>query len=99
VTDFVRADQCIPDEGKLPPPCSWDYAKRIRPKPPWDKDLALATCRNGHTLRISGNVHSVAPDGTLSPSYVCTYPGCSFHEWVRLVGWDPNHVFEYCSEE
>lgn len=32
--------------------------------------------------------HSVAPNGTVSPSYVCPFPPCTFHEWVRLEGWE-----------
>jgi uncharacterized OB-fold protein len=31
--------------------------------------------------------HSVAPDGTVRPSMVCTHPGCSFHEFGKLEGW------------
>lgn len=92
VTAFTRANQ----DGYPTPPLTWDYAKRLRRKAPYDKDLALTTCRNGHTLRISGKVHTIATDGTVTPSYVCVSAGCTFHEMVRLVGWDPEHVFEYC---
>jgi hypothetical protein len=94
VTDLVRADQ----HAEPVPPLSWDYAKRIRRKPPWDKDLALTTCGSGHTLRMVSDVHTIAADGTVTPSYVCVATGCTFHEMVRLVGWDPEHVFEYCDE-
>ena len=94
MTDFTHADQHV----EPVPPLSWDYAKRIRRKPPWDKDLALTTCRSGHTLRMTGDVHTIAADGTVTPSYVCVATGCTFHEMVRLVGWDPGHVFEYCDE-
>ena len=31
--------------------------------------------------------HAIAADGTVSPSLICPYDGCSFHEWVRLEGW------------
>jgi hypothetical protein len=44
------------------------------------------------------DVHTIAADGTVTPSYVCVATGCTFHEMVRLVGWDPGHVFEYCDE-
>ncbi|HEY1956668.1 MAG TPA: hypothetical protein VGH28_13705 [Polyangiaceae bacterium] len=61
------------------------------PKGHWQKmfgdDLALVTCANGHELRLSGRVHRVAPDGTVTPSDVCTVPGCTFHEFIRLEGW------------
>jgi hypothetical protein len=29
----------------------------------------------------------VADDGTVSPSYVCPFPPCTFHLFVRLDGW------------
>jgi hypothetical protein len=38
---------------------------------------------------MSSSVHKVAADGTVHPSYVCPYPPCTFHEWVRLEGWGP----------
>lgn len=80
-------------------PLTWDYAKRLRRKMPYERDMAMTTCGNGHTLRMSADVHTIAPDGTVTPSYVCTVTGCTFHEWVRLIGWDPAHVYEYMTEE
>ena len=80
-------------------PLTWDYAKRLRRKLPYERDMAMTTCGAGHTLRMSSDVHTIAADGTVTPSYVCTAAGCSFHKWVRLVGWDPAHVFEYCPED
>jgi hypothetical protein len=80
-------------------PLTWDYAKRLRRKAPYDRDMAMTTCANGHTLRMSSDIHKIAPDGTVTPSYVCTHPECSFHQMVRLIGWDPSHVFEYCQED
>lgn len=56
---------------------------------PWKDDLAVVTCPNGHACRLSGKVHSIAPDGTLSPSLVCPAEGCGFHDHVRLAGWAP----------
>lgn len=96
---FHHADQRIPDRGVLPPPRTWDYVTRYR-RPDgsfWaqsDQDLALCTCGNRHTCRLSGNVHAVAADGTVTPSYVCPVTGCSFHEWVQLDGWDAAHVYK-----
>jgi hypothetical protein len=46
---------------------------------------ATLTCRNGHTCALTQ--HTIAPDGTVSPSLVCPELGCGFHEWVRLEGW------------
>lgn len=34
-------------------------------------------------------VHSIANDGSVSPSYVCPQPGCTFHEAVKLGDWTP----------
>ena len=31
--------------------------------------------------------HSIASDGTVSPSVVCPY-GCGFHKFIKLEGWD-----------
>lgn len=76
-------------------PLTWDYGKRLRRKMPYEKDIAVTTCLKGHTLRVSSDVHRIADDGTMNPSYVCPVDGCGFHEWVRLVGWKPGHVYEY----
>ena len=50
-------------------------------------DICVVTCTNGHQTRLVSAIHSVAADGTVSPSYVCVADGCSFHEFVRLEGW------------
>lgn len=95
---FTRGSQKHAGGGQ-PAPLTWDYATRFF-KPgggSWagcGQDLALCTCSNGHTLRMSATVHSIAPDGEVTPSYVCTVEGCSFHRWVRFEGWDPGHIFE-----
>jgi hypothetical protein len=31
--------------------------------------------------------HAIAADGTLTPSVVCPYEYCTWHEYVRLGGW------------
>lgn len=39
-----------------------------------------------------GTNHTIAADGSVSPSVVCTGyrgEGCSFHEFVKLEGWPP----------
>jgi hypothetical protein len=33
--------------------------------------------------------HTIEADGTVNPSAVCPYSGCTFHEWIRLEGWKP----------
>jgi len=32
--------------------------------------------------------HAIAPDGTVTPSVVCPKEGCTFHEMIRLEGWN-----------
>jgi hypothetical protein len=32
--------------------------------------------------------HRIAEDGTVSPSVVCSWEGCNFHEHIKLVGWN-----------
>ncbi len=48
---------------------------------------ALVKCRNGHIASLSD--HTIAPDGTVSPSLVCPREGCDFHEVIKLEGWSP----------
>lgn len=31
--------------------------------------------------------HDIAPDGRVSPSVVCPFEGCDFHDHVVLEGW------------
>lgn len=98
LTVFAHADQRVPDHGAPPAPLTWGYATRLRHTDGrWacqtGQDLALCTCREGHTTRLTGRVHTVAADGTVQPSYVCPVGGCTFHEWVRLEGWDPAHEY------
>jgi hypothetical protein len=58
---------------------------------PWETSprVGQVVCSRGHGSDISLAVHQVADDGTLHPSYVCPTPGCDFHVWARLDGWEP----------
>ena len=95
--DFTRGTQHAADK---PAPFTWDYCQRFKKDDGahWalqsERDLALCTCANGHSTRMTGNVHSIAADGTVHPSYVCPVDGCTFHDWVRLVGFDASHEYE-----
>ena len=53
------------------------------------REQALVKCAHGHVTSLSLRVHRVAADGTVSPSYVCTIGGCTWHVFVRLDGWEP----------
>ncbi len=33
--------------------------------------------------------HAIDADGSATPSLVCPRDGCSYHEFVRLMGWLP----------
>ena len=54
---------------------------------------ATVVCKNGHHGLI--DEHTIAADGTVTPSVVCTGPDgkgeetCGWHENVRLEGWSP----------
>lgn len=36
--------------------------------------------------------HAIDAEGVVAPSVVCPWPGCSFHTFVRLAGWDGGAV-------
>ena len=44
-------------------------------------------CARGHITTVGRN-HTVAADGTVEPSYVCTAPGCAWHAWIQLLSYD-----------
>jgi hypothetical protein len=49
---------------------------------------ASMTCPEcGQISSLSG--HDIADDGIVSPSVVCPYELCHFHEFIKLEGWDP----------
>jgi hypothetical protein len=53
--------------------------------------MTLVQCPQcDRALTLSSNVHTVSADGLVAPSLVCTQKGCSWHVFVRLLGWaDP----------
>lgn len=53
---------------------------------PVHHDTAGLQCPTCGRLFCLAN-HAIAADGSVSPSVVCPHPGCSFHEFVRLLGW------------
>lgn len=54
---------------------------------PLGENNAMVTCRDNreHVATLSG--HEIDEDGVVTPSLVCPYDGCKFHEWVKLEGW------------
>jgi len=70
----------VPQQPPIPQP-SWNYIWG------WEKRwTANFTCPNGHAGYLGD--HTIAPDGTVSPSVVCPVEGCGFHDFIRLAGWD-----------
>lgn len=49
----------------------------------------LLSCAHGHEGILSPTHHTIANDGTVTPSVVCPIKGCTWHEFVRLDGWVP----------
>lgn len=39
---------------------------------------------------LSLSNHEIADDGHVTPSVVCPYDGCNFHDFVTLENWRPN---------
>jgi hypothetical protein len=64
-----------------PPPMHWAPCHPLTIR----RFKASMTCPHGHGLTLCG--HTIAQNGDVSPSVVCPFPGCSFHEYVRLDRW------------
>ena len=81
---FERNRDADPRDEKSRRPLTWARF-------PWPTGgvVVEATCANGHTGTLSSRIHSVDVLGNVSPSYVCPYAGCGFHEIVRLADWEP----------
>ena len=65
-----------------PPPLHWkacDPSTIMRFK-------AVLTCPSGHGLTL--RTHRIESNGAVRPSVVCQFPGCQFHDFVRLRDWD-----------
>ena len=81
-----------PDTTGSHAPYTW------RRTPPGDSEMSRGlarthpvgvTCSQGHSFFLAAAVHTIHPDGTVTPSVVCSDAarGCPFHEWVLLKGW------------
>jgi hypothetical protein len=56
-------------------------------KTPTQRFWAECACPICKKVSMVGHNHTVADDGTVSPSYVCPFPPCTFHEFVQLDDW------------
>lgn len=75
--DVHRRGDCLAAEGRFGSSCPFCGTA---------PDAALVTCPGGHCGLL--DEHDIGPDGTVLPSVACGYAGCSFHDYVRLVGWE-----------
>lgn len=48
---------------------------------------ATLVCPKGHACWL--RIHHIAADGSVSPSAVCPIAGCGFHDFIKLLDWDP----------
>ena len=67
------------DEG-LEPGTWWLPTGAIKPY--------IACPRCGGTLLGDDAPHTISDSGDVNASVVCRHPGCDFHEFVTLWGWD-----------
>jgi hypothetical protein len=51
-----------------------------------DKRTAIMSCPKCSGI-ASLNEHEIAAQGQVSPSVVCPFRGCTFHDHVLLEGW------------
>ena len=49
--------------------------------------LVLLACPNGHLATVRS--HTIAADGTVSPSLLCFMEECGWHVFGRLEDWSP----------
>jgi hypothetical protein len=63
------------DDGTAPAKAHWW---------PWH-GTAMLSCPNGHIASLRD--HEIAVDGTVTPSVVCPWDGCNFHQSLRLLEW------------
>ena len=56
------------------------------------KTASLSCPGCGEVASLSN--HKIDDQGIVTPSLVCPFDGCSFHEWVQLEGWNPDGLLE-----
>jgi len=84
----LRKKRQFPNGGGTNP-LTWypsAFRQKANPHSLFIDDIAVITCSNGHQTRLTKKVHSVAPNGNVSPSYICTVKDdgrpCDFHAFV-----------------
>lgn len=80
---FNKSEARLPEELL---PGQWMPWKWGATKPyPLTAVICCPMCGKSGTLHP--NIHTISVTGIVSPSMVCPYPPCSFHEFIRLDGW------------
>jgi hypothetical protein len=62
-----------------------DYVKLAKPSRRAWAWLVCPGCKRG--VSVAHN-HEVLADGTVTPSFVCTHGGCTYHQCIKLGGWE-----------
>ena len=88
------------EEGKAPG--QWWHVRAAASVMDWYRqryvaEMSCPTC--GKSLMMSRAVHSVDAAGTVSPSMVCPYPPCGFHEFIQLEEWSEPSGPEVADEQ
>lgn len=65
-----------------------EYWASYQEKNPARHFWAELCCPGCGKVALVGDNHTVSTDGTVSPSDVCPFPPCTFHEFIRLDDWD-----------
>jgi len=63
----------------------WWYPEQ---QTPGSTSLARYRCPAcGYERLICSPTHRIDKGGTVTPSAVCAFPGCTFHKYIVLKGW------------
>jgi len=76
IIEYGRINETIPGQG------AWDVHFFTNKQKPI-LIFRCPSCQRQGAL----NEHKVDKHGNVTPSVVCPYEDCNFHEWIRLDGW------------
>lgn len=83
---MIELQHAAKDSAGRLPALSWDYWLWGATEP--FTRTAIVCCDKGHVGTANPTIHSISADGTLSPSWVCPFKGCTWHVFAQLVGWN-----------
>ena len=61
-----------------------EYVKLAAPSRRGWAWIVCPGCQRGASVAHN---HEVLADGTVTPSFVCTHDGCTFHRFIKLDEW------------